>query len=179
MKYLMMMLFAMFFVMNQTIAEQNEDADDNDRPPKPEWRGKENKKRPANHWRILQNISQEERKRLRQLYASDPESFKEEVAKIAKRIREEQQKTNAQIKELLQEYKSTKDEQKKKAALAKLRKITKDSFLAKMQHNKRRLESLEKKVKKLRQQYEFREKNVDKIIQNRVKSLLRDKNLEW
>ena len=60
MKYLMMMLFAVFFVMNSVIAEQNKNTD-NDKPSKSERRNKGNKKKSANHWRILQNISQEER----------------------------------------------------------------------------------------------------------------------
>ncbi len=180
MKHFLIALFAGLFVINPTLAEQN----NNDRTYIKSERKQDHKKRKyqekaPGQWRILQNISAKERERLRQLHAADPESFKKEVAKIVKRIKEDKQKLDKKIQELVNQYKTSKDTEKKKEVLDQLHQITRKIFLEKMQKNKKRLESLEKHVKKLRQQYEFRQKNADKIIQSRINALTKDTNLDW
>ena len=139
---------------------------------------KSNRKSPGT-WRILQSISKEEAEHLRKLHATNLEAWKNEVAKITKRIRQEKQKANKKTQDLVRQYKSAKDEASKKEALEQLRKITQKAFQEKMKKNKTRLESLEKQVKKLRQQYEFRQKNAGKIIQSRLNTLTKDKKFNW
>jgi restriction endonuclease S subunit len=51
--------------------------------------------------------------------------------------------------------------------------------MEKMERNRKRLESLEKHVKKLRKEYDFRRKNADKIIQSRVGHLTGETNFDW
>ena len=71
------------------------------------------------------------------------------------------------------------DTETKKEAMEQLRKVIQKIFLEKMQKNKKRLESLEKHVKKVRQDYEFRQKNTDKIIQRRLDTLTNDTKFDW
>jgi len=180
MKYLLMAVLAGFIVINPAIAEER---------PKEETREKQGggrdrnnrkfNKKPQNPWKILQNISSEERERLSKLHATNPEAFRKEIAKIVKRIRAEKQELNKKIQGLVQQYKNAEDAGKKKEALEQLRKIASKIFSAKMEKNKKRLESLEKHVKKLRQQYDFRQKNADKIIQSRLDTLTSDTKFEW
>ncbi|MBU8902689.1 MAG: hypothetical protein KOO69_08115 [Victivallales bacterium] len=175
MKYLLLAILAGFFVINPAVAEEQT---------KERGRRKERTERKLNRktpgeWRILQYISKEEATHLRKLHATNIEAWKEEVAKITKRIRQEKQKSNKKIQDLVRQYKSAKDEASKKEALEQLQTITQKAFQEKMKKNKKRLESLEKHVKKLRYQYEFRQKNADKIIQSRLKTLTKDKKFDW
>ena len=176
MKYLLMTVLAGFFVINPLIAE-NSDTDKKEKQKRRE--GRKFGKRAKNPWKMLQSISSEERKRLRQLHATNPTAFKTEVAKIVKRIKQEKQELNKKIQSLVRQYKTAEDDKTKKETLEQLRKLTQKLFLAKMEKNKKRLESLEKHVKKLRQQYDFRQKNADKIIQSRLKTLTSDTKFDW
>jgi len=202
MKYLLTVVLAGLFLISPAFAEKDDDErherrereerDDDDRDndeieEKRERRkrrerekgGKRYERRERNQWKILQNISAEERERLRQLHATNPEAFKKEIAKIVKRIRSEKQKLNKKIQSLVSQYKNAENSETKKEALEQLRKITRNIFLEKMQKNKKRLVSLEKHVKKLRQQYDFRQKNADKIIQSRLDTLTNDTKFDW
>lgn len=194
MRYLLMAVLAGLFVISPAFAERDNDErhekrgrrekGDNDRNER-----KYNKRKKA-LWGIMKQISAEERKRLRQLHASNPDEWRKEVAKVVKRIRQEKQESdkknrqekqelNKKIRGLVNQYKNAKDDKTKKRAMDKLRQITRKIFLAKMQKNKKRLESLEKHVKKLRQQYNFRQKNADKIIQSRLNTLTSDTKFNW
>ena len=178
MKYLLMAVLAGLFLISPAFAEE-ESEERGRRKERNARTGRKFNRKPPSEWRILQSISKEEAERLRKLHATNPEAFKDEVAKIIKRIRREKQELNKKTQDLVRQYKSAKNEEAKKEALEQLRKITQKVFLAKMQKNKKRLVSLEKQVKKLRQQYEFRQKNADKIIQSRLDSLTKDKNFDW
>lgn len=202
MKYLLMVVLAGLFVVSPAFAERDDDEreekrerrekhdrDDDDRDDDGRNERRERKKagkryekrerRERNPWKILQNISSEERQRLSKLHATNPEAFKKEIAKIVKRLRAEKQKLNKKIRNLVSQYKNAKDDKTKQEAMQQLRKITRNIFLEKMQKNKKRLESLEKHVKKLRQQYDFRQKNADKIIQSRLNTLTSDTKFDW
>ena len=187
MKYLLMAVLTGLFVISPAFAER----DDDEKEEKQERRERKkemgrHEKRERSQWEILKHISAEERKRLRQLHATNPEAWREEVAKIVERIRTEnkkilaeKQELNKKIKGLVRQYRSSEDAEKKKEAMEQLRQITRKVFLAKMEKNKKRLESLEKHVQKLRQQYDFRHKNADKIIQSRLDTLANDTKFDW
>ncbi|MDD5727446.1 MAG: hypothetical protein PHV59_02675 [Victivallales bacterium] len=130
-------------------------------------------------WRILPDISPDERQRLRQLYQTDPETFKQELAKIVRRLKQEKRESDRNIQQLVSQYKRARDTSEKKALLKQLQQLISSIFYTKMQHNKQRLETLEKQVRKLREQYEFRQKNAEKIIQARLDYLTGDANFEW
>lgn len=199
MKYLLIATFIGLFIISPVFAERYDnnrddekkerrgevhDRDDDDREKKRgnrkiRQRHDKREKQERAQWKILQNISVEERKRLRQLHATNPSAFREEIAKIVKRIRAEKRELNKKIQSLVSQYKNSKDDKTKKEAIAQLRQITRKIFLEKMQKNKKRLESLEKHVKKLRQQYNFRQKNADKIIQSRLDTLTNDTRFDW
>jgi hypothetical protein len=207
MKYLLMAVLAGLFVISPAFAERDDDErdsksderyekrerDDDERSDDERAERRERKKEMGRHekrersqWEILKHISAAERKRLRKLHATNPEAWREEVAKIVKRIRTEnkkiraeKQELNKKIQGLVRQYRSSEDAEKKKKAMEQLQKITRKVFLAKMEKNKKRLESLEKHVKKLRQQYDFRHKNADKIIQSRLDTLTNDTKFDW
>ena len=200
MKYLLIAAFIGLFIVSPAFAEKDDNDDDkkergeihnrdderenNEREKKRgsrkvRQRHDKREKQERAQWKILQNISVEERKRLRQLHATNPAAFREEIAKIVKRIRAEKKELNKKIQSLVSQYKNSKDDKTKKEAIAQLRQITRKIFLEKMQKNKKRLESLEKHVKKLRQQYNFRQKNADKIIQSRLDTLTNDTRFDW
>ena len=80
MKYLLMTVLAGLFVISPAFAERDDDEKEERR-----------EKRERSQWKILQSISAAERKRLRPLHAANPETWREEVAKIVKRIRAEKQ----------------------------------------------------------------------------------------
>ncbi len=194
MKFLLLTVLAGFVLSNPAIAgnteKQNTEAEkkidkqreDKKRKEKKErWKRKPrkfNRELPA-QWQILRNISSEERTHLRQLYVTDPKTFRQELAKIVKRIRQKKQKTNKKIQELVRRYKNTQNAEKKKEILKQLREVIRKIFFSKMKDNKKRLESLEKHVRKLRQQYDFRQKNAEKIIQTRLDALTTNANFDW
>lgn len=73
---------------------------------------------------------------------------------------------------LLQEYATCDDDAKKEEILSQIKKHVTDEFEEKHAVNKRVLESLEKSAQKLREATEKREANKDKIIAERVASLI-------
>ncbi len=184
MKYFILAVTTGLIISNPVFA-QNDDGS-NERQEDQERRerkaDRENRKPNRKLWGILRNISDEERERLRKLHKTNPEAFKAEIAKIVKRIkaeRQEKQKQNQQIKQLVKQYKNSKDDKTRQEAMDKLRVIIQKIFVTKMRENKKRLESLEKHVKKVRASYEFRQKNADKIIQARLDTLTQDTNFNW
>jgi hypothetical protein len=185
MKYMLIAILIGFTSINSVIAEvqQNQKAEEKINKEKIDKKKARKKRKSMNklpaQWHILNSISSAERNRLRQLYATNPKAFKQELAKIVKRIKQQKQKLNEKTRLLVQQYKNTKDAKKKKEILNQLRQITRKIFYSKMQHNKKRLEVLEKQVKILRQQYEFRQKNADKIIQARLDTLTESTNFDW
>jgi uncharacterized phage infection (PIP) family protein YhgE len=182
MKILVLTLLSILVIGSSATAQEKVENKETQQKKEVEKR-KERKKRKAKpvpgSWHMLKNISEEERNRLRTLYETDPKTFRQELAKIIKRLRAEKDSLNQKVKELVKQYKTSKDPKKKKAALKELREITSKIFYTKMEHNKKRLESLEKQVKNLRSQYDFRQKNADKIIQARLDALLGNTNFEW
>jgi hypothetical protein len=183
MKYLLTAVLAGLFLVNPAFAEEEKESGERrGRRERRERKGnthEKREKRERSQWKILQNISAEERARLQQLHATNPEAFRKEIATIVTRIKQGKQELDKKVKSLVAKYKTSKDAETKKEAMEQLRKITQKAFLEKMQKNKKRLESLEKHVKKLRQQYEFRQKNADKIIKSRLNSLTNDSKFDW
>ncbi len=184
MKYLMLAVLTGLFIINPLFAENDDER--NEKQEKQERKiGRKNRKinkKPSDEWEILKSISRNERERLRKLHATDPDAFQKEIAKIVERVkgtRQEKQKQNQKIRSLVSQYKNAKDDKTKKEAMEQLRKVIQKIFLSKMQENKKRLESLEKHVKKFREAYEFRQKNADKIIQSRLDTLTRDTTFNW
>ena len=180
MKNLLVAVLAGLFIISPAIAEESsESGERHQRRERRERKGRKSGKKSPEQWKILQEISKEESERLRKLHATDLAAWKKEVATIVKRIKAERKAQEQQIKKLAAQYKSAKDDTTKKEALEQLHKLTQAIFLKKMQKNKMRLESLEKHVKSLRKQYEFRKKNADKIIKSRVNSLTQERKFDW
>lgn len=186
MKFLLFAVLTGFVLVNPAIAEntdeRHEDKERQERKERRKRNPRKFKQELPKQWQILRSISGEERKRLRQLYAADPKAFRQELAKIVKRIRQKDQKASKDTKkaqQLVRQYKNTQDSKKKEEILKELREVTRKIFLTKMKHNKKRLESLEKQVKKLRREYDFRKKNAEKIIQARLDTLTTKANFNW
>jgi len=184
MKYLTLAVFIGFLILNPAFAKNdNTDSKAQGKQEKLERKtDRPNRKANQKPWGILRNISAEERERLRKLHTADPEKFRKEIAKIVSRVkaeRQEKQKQNQQIKQLVSQYKNAKDDKAKQEAIKQLKKIISKIFVTKMRENKKRLESLEKHVRKIRASYEFRQKNADKIIQARLDTLTQDTNFDW
>ena len=180
MKYLTVAVFTGFLILNPVFAQNDDASKDQEKQGKKTDRI--NRKANQKPWGILRNISAEERERLRKLHATNPEKFRKEITKIvsrAKAERQEKQKQNQQIKQLVSQYKNAKDDKTRQEVMEQLRKIISKIFVAKMRENKKRLESLEKHVQKIRKDYEFRQKNADKIIQARLDTLTQDTNFDW
>jgi uncharacterized protein YjgD (DUF1641 family) len=181
MKYLILAVFAGLFIVNPVFAENNAVRDEK-QGSKTDRKNRKIDQKTSDKWQILKSISTNERERLRKLHATDPEAFKKEIAKIVERVkaaRQEKQNQNQKIRNLVSLYKNAKDDKTKKEAMEQLRKVIQKIFLSKMQENKKRLESLEKRVQKVREAYEFRQKNADKIIQSRLDTLTLDTNFNW
>jgi len=193
MKYLLLAVLAGFCIINPATAEEENNSTRRRQArntEQSERKGRRFGRKSPEQWKILKHISKEEAARLRKLHASDPAAWKEEVKKVVERIKTEKKEQNQknisarkkqdqEIKKLVSQYKTTKDADTRKEALEQLHKLTQKVFLEKMQKNKQRLESLEKHVKNLRKQYEFRQKNADKIIQSRVNTLTNDTKFDW
>ena len=177
MKYLMMAVLTGLIIINPVFSEK--DNVRNEKQKKQNHKNRRASKKPSNIWGIMKSIPGEERERLRKLHATDPDAFQKEIAKIVERVKATRQEKQKQIRSLVSQYKNAKDDKTKKEAMEQLRKVIQKIFLSKMQENKKRLESLEKHVKKVREAYEFRQKNADKIIQSRLDTLTRDTNFNW
>jgi hypothetical protein len=178
MKYLLSGLLIALFITVPAIAEEKK-ANNKRQGSEGKYQKNTERRKPAEQWRILDEISEDERARLRKLYDSDQKAFRKELAKIVSQIRQKEKERDQLVKSLVQKYKTAKDPDEKKKVYEELRKLTRKIFMQKMENNRKRLESLEKHVKTLRRQYEFRKHNADKIIQSRLDALTSDMAFEW
>jgi len=129
--------------------------------------------------KIFDSMTEEEKNELKKLYQENPDKFREKMQDKVAAYKKEQRKTSEELKNLLSKYHSSKDDNEKAALYKQIEASSRKEFLRRMEDNRKRLEVLEKQLKTLRQSYEFRRNNADKIINERVRQLTRDPNMEW
>jgi hypothetical protein len=129
--------------------------------------------------RFLQTLSSEDKKKMRELYNNDPEKFRSIVKEKVNEFRKQEQLNSPSTIETVNKLKNAKNNDERKLYQAQIHEQTKKEFYERQEQSRIHLEDLEKKVKALRQIYEMRKNNADKIINDRVESISQDQSLDW
>lgn len=129
--------------------------------------------------KFFQSLSPEDKKKMYELYKNDPEKFRKEIREKVIEYRKQERDGSPAINETLTKMKKAQTPDEKNKYQTQLKEQTAKEFYARQDQSRANLEDLEKRVKALRQVYEMRKNNADKIINDRVENLSQDQELDW
>ncbi len=122
---------------------------------------------------LLSRISEEERGELYRLYRENPEQFRTALIERLRRMRADEQQRATDIRQLIVSYHAFADDAARRQMIRNvLFAAVRAEFDRKLTENRRRLDELEERLKELRREYRFREKNAAAIVEARVCKLL-------
>ncbi len=126
----------------------------------------------------MEDFSEEEREELRRLHKADPEAFRakiqEKMRDKNKEMRAHEEKTHA----LAEKYRQAEGEKKQELREQIISEL-KAEFHRRMDTNRKRLEQTEKRLEELREKLEERERNAEKIIEERFRDITMDPDVKW
>jgi hypothetical protein len=129
---------------------------------------------------FLSQLPEAERKRLEQLYRQDPKAFQREIRnRIAAWKRDKMARESKETYVLIRAYQQEKDPKKQEELKKKLAELTRKQFMKRLHENKIRIRKMEKVLADLKEKNANREKNADKIVEERVRYLTTDPSLRW
>lgn len=135
---------------------------------------------------LEQNLSEEEKLKLKRLAFDNPDAFREEMKKKFVSFNQHRQEEKKKLSGLQQKYREAATPEARKEAEEQIRAFTKEQFNQKMEMNKRRLDEAERNVEEAskrldeyRKRFEERKAKANEIIEERVKELVKDPSLDW
>jgi len=128
---------------------------------------------------FLSSLPEEEAKKLRKLFAENPEAFKEAMQKKMAEFREKRENENKQLNEFVKQYREAGSPEAKAAALQKIKENVSNEFNRRMEENKKRIDDFDKRINELRNQYKERQAKSSEIIDDRIRELTKDPSLHW
>jgi hypothetical protein len=132
------------------------------------------------HTSFLKQLPVADRQKLEQLYRSDPKAFQREIrSRMSAWKREKLARENKETYNLIRIYQRERNPKKKVLYKQKLTDLTRKQFLKRLKENKYRIKKMEKTLKDLKAKNSNREKNANKIIEERVRYLTTDPSLRW
>ena len=127
----------------------------------------------------MEKLSPEDRARLKELHQQDPEKFRKEIRSKMVELRKQEGGSQKNLNGIAEKYSKAKTPEEKQKYLAQLKETSKKEFYRNLERSKTELDALEKRLSSLRQAYENRKNNADKIIDDQVEYLTRDSSLHW
>jgi len=127
----------------------------------------------------LDSISPSEKARLKELYQQDPDKFREEISARVIEFKKQENSQQQAINAVADKYRKAQTAEEKQKYLNQLKELSRKEFNRNLEKSKNQLENLEKRVNTLRQTYENRKKNADKIVNDQIEYLTRDPSLNW
>ena len=127
----------------------------------------------------LDSIPADEKKRLMELYQQDAEKCREEINSKVYELKKQENSYQKTMAEIVDKYNATQIYEEKQKYRHMLREASKKEFYRNLERSKIELGNLEKRLNSLRQTYETRKNNADKIIDDQVEYLTRDPSLHW
>ena len=127
----------------------------------------------------IEKLSAEDKAKLRELYQQDPEKFRKELKAKVQELRKQESGVQKNISGLAEKYHKAQTPEEKQKYLAQLKEASQKEFNRNLERSKTELDTLEKRLNTLRQAYENRKNNADKIIDDQVEYLTRDPSLQW
>jgi hypothetical protein len=127
----------------------------------------------------IDKFSAEDRAKFKELYLQDPEKFRKELKAKILELKKQESGFQKNVSGIAEKYHKTQTAEDKQKCLAQLKETSKKEFYRNLERSKNELDSLEKRLNALRQAYENRKNNADKIIDDQVEYLTRDPSLHW
>lgn len=125
------------------------------------------------------NLPANEKKRLMELYQQDAEKCREEINSKVYELKKQENSYQKTMNEIVDKYNAAQMYEEKQKYRKMLREASKKEFYRNLERSKTELNNLEKRLNALRQTYESRKNNADKIIDDQVEYLTRDPSLHW
>ena len=129
--------------------------------------------------KIMNQLTPEEKKKLRALQQTSPKEFYQEIKSLAKKYRNENLKKNQVVKDLVAKYRHAENEQDKEKIKAELTDFVRKQFNIKMEANRKNYERAHKRLLELKEKLEKREAQADNIINDKVQQLIKNPVLSW
>jgi len=127
----------------------------------------------------LDTLPADEKKRLMELYQQDPEKLRKELGSKIYDLKKQDNSHQKIFGGLLEKYNAAQTPEEKQKYRNMLKEASKKEFNRNLERSKTELDNLEKRLSTLRQTYENRKNNADKIVDDQVEYLTRDPSLHW
>ncbi|MHB9138415.1 MAG: hypothetical protein ACYC4Q_03315 [Victivallaceae bacterium] len=129
--------------------------------------------------RYLDTIPADEKKKLIELYQQDPEKFRKEIGSKIYDLKKQDNNHQKIFGGIVEKYNAAQTPEEKLKYRNMLKEASKKEFTRNLERSKTELDNLEKRLNTLRQTYENRKNNADKIVDDQVEYLTRDPSLHW
>ena len=135
---------------------------------------------------VEMNLSEDEKNALKRLAFEKPDEFRDEIKKRFQAARQKRMDDFKKTGELQKAYRDAATPDDKAKAFERLKALVAEQFNQKMELNKKHLEetenslkNAEKRLEDFKLKYEERKAKADEIINDRVKELIKDPDLDW
>lgn len=127
----------------------------------------------------LDTLPADEKKRLMELYQQDPDKLRKEIGSKIYDLKKQDNSHQKIFGGLVEKYNAAQTPAEKQKYRDMLKEASKKEFSRNLERSKTELDTLEKRLNTLRQTYENRKNNADKIVDDQVEYLTRDPSLHW
>ena len=132
------------------------------------------------------NLSDDERMKLKRLAFEKPDEFRDELKNSFQALHQKRMDERKKTADLQKAYREAATPEARKKALEDIKVFVQEQFAKKMEMNKKRLEDTdqslkdaEKRLDEFKRKYEERKAKAAEIVDERVRDIIRDPNLEW
>ncbi len=132
------------------------------------------------------NLSDDDKNSLKRLAFEKPDEFRDEMKKRFHAARQKRMEEVRKTNELQKAYRDASSPEDKQKALEAIKALVKEQFDQKMELNKKRLAETEANLKDaqsrledFKRKYEERKAKASEIMDERVKDLIKDPDLDW
>ena len=127
------------------------------------------------HWRIFADMSEEDRKAMRELQKNSPEEYNRTMKERAAAWEKKQKERIEKIHQLVIASRDRTDPAKSDAARQELREFIRRGYFERLERNERYVEELKKRAEHLEQDLERKRQKADQEIDKVVQMLIEDK----
>ena len=132
------------------------------------------------------NLSEDDRNSLKRLAFEKPDEFRDEMNKRFQAAHQKRVDEMRKTVDLQKAYRDAATPEAKQQALERIKDFVKEQFNQKMEMNKKRLEEsqgnlleAQRRLEDFKRKYDERKAKADEIVDERVKELVKDPDLDW
>lgn len=129
-------------------------------------------------WRAFARLTEEQRQELLKLQSADPEKFRLRMRELGDALRKEEQARFEELMKLVERCRASKDDKEKAVLKGQIIGIIRTHYLERLEDNKRQIEEMKRRTRRLEEELGKREANAEEIVKARAEALIRGERPE-